>query len=468
MGALTPTPMPKPAKPTQPYVSSIQLPDGRLVELLHDVANDKTSLAIWDGETLSIEDKIPNVRGDLLPYPADHAILRAKVVRFPSDASDYGDTAQLIADIRAYLHGYVDLSDGFELLVAHYVLFTWVHDRFNELPYLRLQGAYGSGKTRFLLVAGSICRTPIFLGGASTTSPMFHMLDEFSGTLLIDEADFRFSDETAQIAKILNNGNVRGFPVLRSEAVNAKEFRPRPFQVFGPKLIAMRGEFSDAALESRFITERSDGRTLRSDIPLNLPARQEAEALELRNKLLMFRLRRFADVGEVSAILDPDLDPRTNQIFAPLLSIMETDEAREALLAAARERQLFAEADRSSSHEAGVLGALLYLMGKTDRTSIALSDIADLYMCAHGREHAHPVTSRWVGRVLRTAFGLHTHKSSGGLYALSSPHPDRLKVLRQRYRITDDDLARYAERDVAEVLTQVLPIDPCEEGSSHD
>ena len=58
------------------------------------------------------------------------------------------------------------------------------------------------------------------------------------GTLIVDEGDFRFSDEKAELVKILSNGNGRGFPVLRSESVSGKEFSPRAYSVFGPKLIA--------------------------------------------------------------------------------------------------------------------------------------------------------------------------------------------------------------------------------------
>ena len=43
----------------------------------------------------------------------------------------------------------------------------------------------------------------------------------------MDEGDFRFSDESTEIIKILNNGNARGFPVLRSESVSGKEFDRR-------------------------------------------------------------------------------------------------------------------------------------------------------------------------------------------------------------------------------------------------
>jgi hypothetical protein len=75
-----------------------------------------------------------------------------------------------------------------------------------------LELRYGSGKTRALLVLGSLCYKSFFASGASTVSPIFHTLDAFRGTLIFDEADFRFSDERAEVVKILNNGNVSGLP----------------------------------------------------------------------------------------------------------------------------------------------------------------------------------------------------------------------------------------------------------------
>ena len=157
-----------------------------------------------------------------------------------------------------FIHRYVDVSPLFEEITSYYVLFTWVYDAFNELPYLRLRGDTGTGKTRFLLTAGSLCYKPIYASGASTVSPLFRILDSVRGTLIIDEGDFRFSDEKAEIVKILNNGNARGFPVLRSESVNGREFSPRAYAVFGPKLVSTRGFFQDRALESRCITRKPE------------------------------------------------------------------------------------------------------------------------------------------------------------------------------------------------------------------
>ena len=242
---------------------------------------------------------------------------------FPSELADYGTQKKLIEEIQRYIHRYVDLDAGFELLTAYYVLFTWLYDGFNEVPYLRLKGDFGTGKTRFLQTVGALCYRPSFTSGASTVSPPFHMLDMIGGTLILDEADFRYSDEKAEMTKILNNGNIRGMPVLRSEMNRTREFSPRVFSVFGPKIIAMRGDFEDQALESRFITYETDAVPLRQDIEINLRASYGDEALLLRNQLLLYRFYHADTFEPRRELVNPLLPARVNQIFLPLLSIVE-------------------------------------------------------------------------------------------------------------------------------------------------
>src|SRR5206468_2327094 len=205
----------------------------------------------------------------LVPYSPNNNLIKNEVVLLPSEPEEYGSEEQLLDEIQSFIHRYVDVSPLFEKIASYFVLFSWVYDSFNELPYLRLRGDPGSGKTRFLLTVGSLCYKPIFASGASTVSPLFRILDAFRGTLIIDEGDFRLSDERAEIVKILNNGNAKGFPVLRSEVSGQREFNPRAYAVFGPKLVATRGFFEDRALESRFLTEEMGQHRLREDIPIN-------------------------------------------------------------------------------------------------------------------------------------------------------------------------------------------------------
>jgi hypothetical protein len=379
---------------------------------------------------------------------------------FPSEAEDYGSKAELMVDLRSYIHRYADLSERFEAIAAHYALFTWVHDRFNELPYLRLRGEFGSGKTRFLITVGSICRTPIFASGASSVSPLFHLLDRFGGTLLLDEADFRFSDATADIAKILNNGNVKGFPVLRCETKDGKEFNPRAFQVFGPKLVAMRGTFKDQALESRFVTETTGTRPLRADIPLNLPEEQAWEARRLRNKLLAFRFKNYFRFDGVAPLLS-GLEPRLNQILSPLAAVMDDDEARDAVIAFGWDSNEALQSERGASLEAQLLTAIRLLFEVAGKRNVAVADIASLFNRIYGKDFAKKVTAKWIGGVIRQRLNLKTQKSNG-VFVVGPAEQAKLTLLYDRYGITDEDVEALASEPKA--LTGQLQMQRSQKG----
>lgn len=421
-----------------PILSST-LSDGRLVELVYDAREGTTGLAIWDGRAYAFATTVADKTGEhLVPYSAANSLIKNHIVLFPSAPAEFDDVEALVREVQAYLHRYVDLSGSFERLAAYYVLFTWVYDRFSELPYLRLRGDYGTGKTRFLIALGSICYKPIFASGASTVSPLFHMLDRFGGTLILDEADFRFSDEKSDLAKILNNGNVRGFPVLRTETKNGREFNPRAFQVFGPKIIAMRNHFDDTALESRFITETTGGRPLRTDIPINLPPAQRQEALGLRNKLLMFRFRQFEKINGTPEILDPSVEPRINQIYSPLAALMQDESARADLRTIARQNSAALKAERGASVSAQVLTVIRHLSEMPTSSSIAIGSITDVFGRVYDKDYERPVTSRWIGHVVRRKLNLVTHKSHGVFVIPVSERP-KLEALFERYGVTAED-----------------------------
>ncbi len=109
--------------------------------------------------------------------------------------------------------------------------------------------------------------------------------------------------------KILNNGNAKGFPVLRTMQNRDKEFDPRAFRVFGPKVIAMRGSYEDPALESRFLTAEMHQRPLRSDISITTPEALKDEARALRNRLLHYRLCHLFDTKPDPSVALAGVEP---------------------------------------------------------------------------------------------------------------------------------------------------------------
>ena len=406
------------------------LTDGTLIELVHDERAGRTALAVFapDGDA-KMHDQFELPNGQMLvPYGASNPLLASGCVLLPSTIGEYGSKAQLLSDIKAFLHRHVDLSPLFEEIAAHYVLFSWVHDAFNEAPMLRLRGEFGSGKTRGLLAIGSLCHKAFFASGASTVSPIFHILDAFHGTLVLDEADLKFSDATSDLVKILNNGTTRGLPVLRTMTNRHRELYPTAFRVFGPKLIAMREHFDDDALESRFITEEMGTRPLRQDIALTTPDSLRGEARELRNQLLAWRFatRHTVTIDPDRAITD--LSPRGNQMALPLLSLVDDPDARNAIGSRLADDKARATACRASRPDIAMAGVLDRMFRHGGTKSLSVGRVAQEYnICADA-----PLPIKSVGHILRDRLGLETRKT-GGVFVI--PAHERAKVTRlvERY-----------------------------------
>ncbi|HEY3569932.1 MAG TPA: hypothetical protein VGP73_18505 [Thermoanaerobaculia bacterium] len=383
----------------------------------------------------------------LVPYSPDNNLITHKAILLPSEATEYGSESELRERVRAFIHRYVDLPEDFEEVAAHYASFSWRYDAYPDLPYLRVLGDYGSGKSRFLRTVGSISYRPIFASGASTVSPLFRILDAVGGTLVLDEGDFRFSDEKAEIVKILNNGNSVGFPVLRTDATPSGEFNPRAFSVYGPKLVATRRHFDDPALESRCITATMGG-GVRPDIPHNLPPAFEEEALALRNQLLTYRLRSASRRDAA----DPEslhvLEPRIAQVFSSLLASVGDPAARSRLLSFARQASANVSRMREDSVEADVVGTALSLR-------VLFPGAVPVKAIAEGvsAESGMPLSPRAAGAVLRR-LGLSPRKRQGN-YVLPAEEIPRLVELGKRYRVADEPV-------------DVMDVGDVEEGGAQD
>lgn len=416
-------------------VSAIE--DGILVETVYDPDAATTAFAVARDGQIEIVPEWKTAQGSFVPVRPSNNLLRHGALLLPSQPEEYGGAGALMAEIERYIGRYVRLSREASALCAAYVLLSWVYDAFPELPYLRFRGDYGTGKTRALLVVGSLSYKAFFASGASTVSPIFHTLDTFQGTLVFDEADFRFTDEKAELVKILNNGNAKGFPVLRTHVTPKKEFDPRAFSIFGPKIVGMRRAYDDRALESRFLTvEMEPGHA--EGVPINLPGAQKEEAAALRDKLLLYRLRERPTTELDPALAGASLEARMNQILLPLLSVAPGESARAAIRGMAEALQSGIVAERSASPEGELLSILAPLMRESAR-SPSLGAITEAFAAAHGREYERPIVNRWVGLLLRR-LGIALYKSNG-ISVLVPGQEDRLAALCARYGVGEDGTA---------------------------
>jgi hypothetical protein len=286
----------------------------------------------------------------------------------------FGTEKDLYQMVRCFIHKYVGLSEFFEKLSAYYVLFTWLYDRFDTLPYLRVIGDYGTGKSRFLHTVGAISYKPAFASGATTVSPIFRIIDKYRGTLILDEADYKYSGADAEIIKILNCGYQKGFPVIRSE-LRKNEYEPIPYNVYCPKLIATRERFSDKALESRCLTEVMDY-NWRHDIPSILPENFWDEAIELRNHLLQWRFNKYQNVQLKRDLVNESVEPRLIQVTMPIASIINDESMLSELQEFVAKYNKRIVMERGISIEADILKAIINL-GDQGNKSPSMKQIAE-------------------------------------------------------------------------------------------
>ncbi len=414
-------------------IVSARLADGSLLETVYSKEHRDTRLCIYKEGQSAMAERVESARG--LPYvPTSSPLPDLGVLLLASKPEQYTSPESLVEEIRSYIHRYVDLPAPFELLTTYYVLLTWVHEAFSELGYIRFVGDLGSGKTRALNIVGSLCLRSLFASGATTVSPIFWFLDQWKGTLIFDETDFRASDMTADMTKLFNNGSTKGFPILRQTVSQKGVMSPRAFHVFGPKIVSMRSVFEDQALESRFFTCEMGERPMRPDVPINLPEGYRQEAETLRNKLLMYRFRNLPTMKADARLVDSAFSGRVNQILVPLLSVIDNEDHRRIVREAVADIQVKQQARRAASLEGEVLEVLAELLACETGPSVRLADITSTFVLRYGKDYERPISNRYIGEILRSRLHIFSYKKRG-VYVVPVGEKEKVEMLAKRYGV---------------------------------
>lgn len=418
--------------------TSITTPN-ELYEMVFDRSENKTSFIKIDrdGKIETLLEEVEIGGRKYRPLPSDYNLVDKNVILFPSLATPYESEEEILTEVQHFIHKHLDISEVFERIATYYVLFTWLFDKFNEVPYLRAIGDFGSGKSRFLQAIGILCYKPVFTGGATTPSPIFRIINEVKGTLIIDEADFKFSDMTSEIVKILNTGYQKGMSVLRSEGKGT--FEVKAYDVFCPKIVATRETFADKALESRFLVEEMGAGKLRTDIPRTLDESFYEGAELIRNKLLMWRLKNYFEPIERRHDLIEGIHPRLNQIVMPLLSIIKDESIRNQLKTFIVQYNAELVADRGLSWESDIVFAVLKLEYELKGNELTVKQITD-EVNKEIDVSDDTLQARKVGWYLRAKLQLKPYKTRKGYVLSFKENRKRLDMWKERFGITDADI----------------------------
>jgi hypothetical protein len=413
-------------EPREQPVSGFILPDGTIGEMVIS-ENEERTFMVLDGTKVKQARYYETPRSTLVPTDD---ILAGQVVHFAPTAIPYVSQAVLFKEVKEFVHRYLELPANFEDIASLYVLLTWVYEFSPSIPYLRVIGDWGSGKTRFLQVVGSVCFRPIFASGATTPAPIFRILEQFRGTLVLDEADFKDSSSWVEMVKLLNNGYRPGMPVLRADKEDGKWY-PRSYQVFGPKLIATRLPFKDEALESRCLTAEMLPLT-REDIPRVLPHNFDKEVADLRSKLLTFRLGNLMRLkGKTfgNELLEPGLQPRLQEILIPLRVMLNGDGSMvEALAGFVHRLQETLFSRRRESDAGRVLAAIIVLY--QENQELSSKNIAE--KANELDEEASSLNSEKVGWLTRR-LGLNKEKGGSSRRRVVRWDQERIESLVKQY-----------------------------------
>jgi len=262
-------------------------------------------------------------------YPIIGEELPQKALLLTKTATEYGSKKDLVKEIQAFIHEYVDIEPEDEEKATYYILLTWIQDKLNTIPYLRVLGDKGSGKSRFEDVVGKLCYKPSKFGGATRAAPIYRIMEKWHGTLVFDEFNLKKSDDSVDIIQILNSGFQKDNKIPRCDKGN--NYNVEFFDPYGGKILAQRETTSDVALESRCITILMEDKRGDSDwrIPLITGNTFIEKRDKLREKLLMFRFKNQAEI-------DPETTPHINfdckiqsriiQSYLPFFVLFNLDE----------------------------------------------------------------------------------------------------------------------------------------------
>jgi hypothetical protein len=174
---------------------------------------------------------------------------------------------------------------------------------------------------------------------------------------------------------------------------------------------------------------------LRDDVPINLPSIYKEEALRIRNKLLLFRFRNLNKRQPAESLVDRTIEPRLNQIFVPLLSIIEDPQAREDLKELAKSYNREMISDRGMEMEAQILEIIKDMLSSTPyEVNLTIKDITSWFVERHGMDYERKVTGKWIGTVIRKRLNLKTQKSHG-VYVIPISEKPKLDRLYEKYGV---------------------------------
>lgn len=368
------------------FISKIEIGN----ELFEEIKNDGAPLFIDKNNKkyTHVENYFP-LEGDLF-YKDAGVCLASGIV-------EYGNINSLIDELKNFIHHYTDISPFFETISAYYILLSYIHDKFHTVPYLRVIGNFGVGKTRYLDVVGKLCYKSLLTTGTTNAPGMFRFIELWKGTLVIDEARTKFSGEDDDVTKIMNAGFEKGRSIMRIDLNKETSEQVGLFEPYGTKIIASKKRFEDSALESRCITEIMHD-TGRDDIPITLDKNFFQILCKLKNKLLKYRFDNYNNEYSLTnkEIREINIENRLKQSLSAFFILLKGTDVFDDFIDFAKKYNQEIVRRNAHSYEgvivAGIFSKLRSIRGIKSIKSSMLKETKNIKEGTHNTHNADSLT----------------------------------------------------------------------------
>ena len=230
------------------------------------------------------------------------------------------DLAKLLDDIATLIQTYIILEPEQAYAAALWVVHTYLIDVADVSPIAVINAPERAcGKTQFQTILGRLAYRPLFASNASL-SALFRSIELWGATLLIDEADTFFRDNS-ELHGMVNAGYKRGGFVLRSEATG-DNFEPKMFSVYGAKSIAgiaLEKHLPDATISRGIVFGMR--RKLNHEKVERFRNADDAVFNRLGSQLARFALDHAHDVRIACPVLPEEMSDRAQDNWEPLLAV---------------------------------------------------------------------------------------------------------------------------------------------------
>jgi hypothetical protein len=366
------------------------LPDGRLAEIVAAPHQIGTRFCIFRPGSERAEFAQEINSSAKIVKPAASEWVKGRALSLPTEPDfSKAEPRNLFLDIYDCIGKYFQGERSLIYITAFYIMLTWRVHQISEVPYLRVLGEPGSGKSRWLLIAALLSHRAVLPSVDFTESSLFRLLKAVpDATFAIDEADRKTALDDP-LSQVLRAGMERDRFVWRSDPKGeGQAHEPQPFPCFGPKLLAAARPFRDDALESRIISFSLPLREVPEGIPVNAPDELQTDAQNLRNRLFAYRILNYARDKEfrgamraaADALRKRHMEGRTIQIGTGLLAVaceVACEPAIEACLQALQEHTQGISQGRMDTVD-GVILEVLQDLRQEGRSDIALNDLHKL------------------------------------------------------------------------------------------